>query len=146
MTRESIQCVRLPLRATTLLLPYSTVAEVVSTSIKAGPSPCLGKVDWRGVNIPVFSLERGCGIPVDVVSGRVRMAVLYGLHQPERLPYYGILLAAIPRTMVVHEGLFGDAKTDGGCTLFGMSSSLEGQEVFIPDLEELETWVIENLP
>ncbi|MGB9578333.1 MAG: chemotaxis protein CheW, partial [Halothiobacillaceae bacterium] len=76
---ERILCARLPLQGVSLLVPYACVAEIVSLSLRSNAGAFLGEVDWRGVRIPVLSLERACGREVEVPRGRVRLVVLYGL-------------------------------------------------------------------
>lgn len=140
MNQQQVMCVRLPLRGVSLLLPYACVAEIVSLTLRPQDSAFLGEVDWRGIRIPVVSLERGCNNPIDVAQGRVRLAVLYGLHDPARMPYYAVLLNGVPRT----EGLTSEQLEEtvaSTCELFGLGVTVAGQAVFVPDLEGVESWL-----
>ena len=136
--------IRLPLQNKTLLLPYSLVAEVATLSLRPKDGAFLGTVEWRGVRIPVFSLERGCGENADILAGRVRLAVLYGVKDTAKRPYYAMTLAGMPHTEsltsnqlpAVTEGL-----PEGLCPLLGMPTSLRDEVVFVPDVLELEAWM-----
>ncbi|MEW6446253.1 MAG: chemotaxis protein CheW [Pseudomonadota bacterium] len=141
MSQARVLCVRLPLDGMSLLLPYACVAEIVSLSLRAEDSALLCEVDWRGIRVPVVSLERACGEPIDVPRGRARLAVLYGLHDRERTPYYALLLNGVPRTdSLAAEDIV--ERADGhGCDLLGMSVEVEGQSLFLPDLQALEAWL-----
>ncbi|MEW6765164.1 MAG: chemotaxis protein CheW [Pseudomonadota bacterium] len=141
MSDRQILCVRLPLRDVSLLLPYACVAEIVSLSLRPEDSAILGEVDWRGIRVPVVSLERGCGEPIDVPRGRMRLAVLYGLHDREHLPYYAILLTGVPRTESLRAEQVMTRDSQGTCELLGMEAEVGGQAVFIPDLQALEAWL-----
>jgi len=140
MSEHKVMCVRLPLQGVNLLIPYACVAEVVSLMLRPRDGAYLGEVEWRGLNVPVVSLERGCDKPIDVPRGRVRLAVLYGLHDPARLPYYAVLLNGVPRTEgITSEQL--ESMVEGGCKLLGLGVKQEGQTVFVPDLEGVESWL-----
>lgn len=141
MSKTQILCVRLPLRGMSLLLPYACVAEIVSLSLRPEDSAILGEVDWRGIRVPVLSLERACGNPIDVPRGRVRLAVLYGLRERERLPYYAVLLTGVPRTESLRAEQLQEQADAEGCALLGMGAEVGGQTVHIPDLQALEAWL-----
>ncbi len=139
-----VLAIRLPLQGSTLVLPYSLVAEVATLSLRPMAGGYLGMVEWRGVRIPVFSLERGCGESVEILAGRVRLAVLYGVKDPARRPYYALTLSGMPHTESVTQAQL-LAPTEGvaesACGLLGMSARLGSDAVFIPNIDELETWM-----
>lgn len=140
MSDERILCARLPLQGLSLLVPYACVAEIVNLSLRSNVGAFLGEVDWRGVRIPVLSLERACGREIDIPRGRVRLAVLYGLRDKERLPYYAIVLDGAPRTESIQADLLEEAK-DGQCSLLDMAIGMAGQTHHVPNLEAIEGWL-----
>jgi chemosensory pili system protein ChpC len=123
-----------------LLLPYACVAEIVNLSLRSNVGAFLGEVDWRGIRIPVLSLERACGREVEVPRGRVRLVVLYGLRDKENLPYYAIVLNGAPRTESVEPDLIEEGPSSN-CTLLGNEVRMGGQVFHIPDLEAIEVWL-----
>lgn len=135
-----ILCARLPLQGLSLLVPYACVAEIVNLSLRSNVGAFLGEVEWRGVRIPVISLERACGREVEVPRGRVRLAVLYGLRDKDTIPYYAIVLDGAPRTESVQADRLEDGQASA-CGLFGQGVTIEGQPYFIPDLEAIEVWL-----
>lgn len=137
---ERILCARLPLQGASLLLPYACVAEIVNLSLRSNVGAFLGEVDWRGIRIPVLSLERACGREVEVPRGRVRLVVLYGLRDKENLPYYAIVLNGAPRTESVEPDLIEEGPSSN-CTLLGNEVRMGGQVFHIPDLEAIEVWL-----
>ncbi|HER19730.1 MAG TPA: hypothetical protein ENO14_01640 [Chromatiales bacterium] len=140
MSDERILCARLPLQGLSLLVPYACVAEIVNLSLRSNVGAFLGEVDWRGIRIPVLSLERACGREIDVPRGRVRLAVLYGLRDKARLPYYAVVLDGAPRTESVQSDLLEDAQA-GQCSLLDMAIGMAGQTHHVPDLEAIEGWL-----
>ncbi|MEO1751719.1 chemotaxis protein CheW [Thiofaba sp. EF100] len=137
---ERILCARLPLQGVSLLVPYACVAEIVNLSLRSNVGAFLGEVDWRGVRIPVLSLERACGREVEVPRGRVRLVVLYGLRDKESLPYYAIVLDGAPRTESVQAERLEEGQA-GDCGLLGSGVRMGGQTYHIPDLEAIELWL-----
>jgi chemosensory pili system protein ChpC len=139
-----VLAIRLPLQDKTLLLPYSMVAEVASLSLRTQDGTFLGSVEWRGVRVPVFSLERACGQDVDILAGRVRLAVLYGMTDPARRPYYALVLAGMPRTESIMPSQLTTPEETGAeeaCALLGLPARLSGESVFMPNIQELEAWM-----
>lgn len=137
---ERILCARLPLQGVNLLVPYACVAEIVNLSLRRNVGAFLGEVDWRGVRIPVLSLERACGREVEVPGGRVRLVVLYGLRDKESLPYYAIVLDGAPRTESVQAERLEEGQASD-CRLLGSGVMMGGQTYHIPDLEAIEVWL-----
>jgi chemosensory pili system protein ChpC len=138
--------IRLPLTDKTVLLPYSMVAEVASLSLRPQSGGCLGLVEWRGVRIPVFSLERGCGTKVEILAGRVRVAVLYGVGNPEKRPYYALVLSGMPRTETIVPAQLAALPADeiqNECRILGTGAVLAEETVYIPHALELEAWLDE---
>jgi len=136
--------IRLPLQDKTLLLPYSMVAEVASLSLRTQEGGFLGGVEWRGVRVPVFSLERACGQSVDILAGRVRLAVLYGVNNPSKRPYYALVLTGMPRTESISSAQLSaaeDTQSQGACALLGVPTLLGGELVFMPNIQALEAWM-----
>ena len=143
-SQAKILSIRLPLQDKTLLLPYSMVAEVASLSLRTQDGAFLGSVEWRGVRVPVFSLERACGQDVDILAGRVRLAVLYGVSDPAKRPYYALVLAGMPRTesiMSTQLTTLDETVSQEECALLGMPALLGGERVFMPHIQELEAWM-----
>ena len=141
---SKVLSIRLPLQGHTLLLPYSMVAEVASLSLRPQEGGFLGDVEWRGVRIPVFSLERACAQSVDILAGRVRLAVLYGVSDPAKRPYYALILAGMPHTETVTPSLLiapDEADAQGACALLGVPAMLGDEIVFMPNIQELEAWM-----
>ncbi len=144
INQAKILGIRLPLHDKTLLLPYSMVAEVSSLSLRAQAGAFIGTVEWRGVHVPVFSLERACGQSVEILSGRVRLAVLYGVTDPSKRPYYALMLAGMPHTeSIMPTQLTTSDRPESleACALLGTPALLGGEQVFMPNIQELEAWM-----
>ncbi|MDD2893048.1 MAG: hypothetical protein PHF20_03870 [Halothiobacillaceae bacterium] len=144
ISQAKVLAIRLPLQDKTLLLPYSMVAEVASLSLRPQEGGFVGNVEWRGVHIPVFSLERGCGQSMDILAGRVRLAVLFGVSDTANRPYYALVLSGMPRTESITSTQLkpvDEAESQGACALFGQPAIFGGELLFMPNIQELEAWM-----
>ena len=98
-----VQCALVPLREGALLTPNTLIAEVVEyrapEPVHRAPAWYLGRLRWRGLPLPVISLERLMGGAPDLATdARTRLVVLYGLGERRRaLPYYGVVARGLPR-------------------------------------------------
>jgi len=97
----SVRCMLLPLNNLNLLVPNSAVAEIIGYSaprqLPDSSDWLRGVVLWRGVYIPVVSVERLCGLDTAEVRPRARIAIIYNPDKDEELPYLGIHIQDIPR-------------------------------------------------
>ena len=91
---ESVRCMLLPLSSINLLVPNSAVAEIIGYSTPMALSDSSewfpGVVLWRGVYVPVVSLEEMCSIDTAMVGPRSRVAIIYNPEKDAELPYLGI--------------------------------------------------------
>ena len=108
---EVIRCMQLPLWNMQLLVPNSTVAEIIGYDRSQDSSAqgwYEGTIPWRGVMVPVLSVERMCEQASAEPGARTRIAVIYNPQGDEDLPYLGIILQDIPRAYLAEqEGLSG---------------------------------------
>lgn len=100
-TSTSVRCMLLPLNGLNLLVPNSAVAEIIGYSTpRALPGSSdwfQGVVLWRGVYVPVVSVERLCEMATAEVRPRARIAIIYNPEKDADLPYLGIHIQDIPR-------------------------------------------------
>ena len=112
-----VRCMLLPLSTINLLIPNSTVAEIVGYS---SPRPLAGSSEWfpgivlwRGVYIPVVAVEQMCDIATAGVGPRARIAVIYNPEKDPELPYVGIHMQDIPRAYLADPDSTESGSSDG---------------------------------
>jgi len=137
----AVRCMLLPLSSINLLIPNSTVAEIVGYS---SPSPLAGSsawfpgvVLWRGVYVPVVKVEEMCAIETAAVSTRSRFAMLYNPNKDDDLPYLGIHIQDIPRAYLAEvENM--ESGSDDGLSQY-LLSRVDEDDVsrFIPNLDKI---------
>lgn len=143
-TTQTLTCVLIPMKDRQLLLPNVSVAEVVdhATDLAPGNGPdwLAGYLEWRGLRLPVVSYEAANGgDPIHPARGRGRVVVLntIGAHH-QALPFLAVVTQGIPsqtRLEATQIQASGDGST-GPADL--MIVDLEGEQVYIPNMEFLE--------
>ena len=91
-----------------VLLPNAIIAEVVSYKdlehIESSPNWLLGKINWRGYELPVIcynSLSTGTDSSHQNVG---RVAVIKALGNIEKMPYFAMVVSGVPRLQLVTQG------------------------------------------
>ncbi len=144
---NEIRGVTLPVGERSLLLPNAAVAELIAYQApepqSGAPDWLLGHLDWRGVRIPVVSVEKALQIPAAAAeSKRMRIAVLNTLNGNEKLPYIGVLTVGISRLARIHpDSLAEDPDDPIRSELILKSVQMADQPAWIPDLDALEKWI-----
>ncbi|MAR89816.1 MAG: chemotaxis protein CheW [Pseudomonadota bacterium] len=146
-TPEQIASLLIPMIGRPMLLPNVAVAEIVSWEQperrEGAPDWLLGQVQWRGVAVPVVSLELMNAADVEDAGSGQRLAVVNGVGECQ-LPFYAISVQGLPRLVrvfpeeLVEEEVSSDPAYD---TLVLVS----GERAVIPDLAQVEQQLNQNL-
>ena len=103
-TPEQIASLLIPMIGRPMLLPNVAVAEIVSWEQperrEGAPDWLLGQVQWRGVAVPVVSLELMNAADVEDAGSGQRLAVVNGVGECQ-LPFYAISVQGLPRLVRV---------------------------------------------
>jgi chemosensory pili system protein ChpC len=148
---SEVRSVLIPLADRQLLLPNAVVAEVMGyqqpEAVEDKPEWFLGNMVWRGVMIPVISFESMAGGEVMTPGTRGRIAIMNGLNGNQRLSHYGMVVQGIPSLVRVSvENVLPKAEdqTDGSA-LIRQAVELDLSPAYIPDLDEIERLLIEQI-
>ncbi|QKT04259.1 chemotaxis protein CheW [Ectothiorhodospiraceae bacterium 2226] len=143
----ALRAVLMPLYELSVLLPNAAVAEVIryqdAHPMAGAPPWWLGKLPWRGIYVPLISLEAFLSAPVPPPEARRRIAVLNTLNGNPALPFMAIVGAGTPQLQVVSAEMIspsGQPSRPGGllCSL-----ELNGRPTHVPDLDALEAAALE---
>jgi len=148
ITTDQVRSVLIPLQGAQLLLPNASVAEVVGYEppelLSDAPDWLLGQVSWRGQSVPLVSLERIMGQPMDEQTSRqTRLAICYTLNGNTQAPYIAILAASIPRLIQISDNNIkpeSEARELGSEVL--RQVRVDGEPALVPDLDALEHRVL----
>lgn len=128
-----------------LLLPNATIAEVLSFAppepIPGAPDWLLGRIRWRGWQLPLIAFSRMTGIAQEEGGLGSRAVVLKALGANAREPYFAMLTQGFPRLVTVSKERLIHEPDDE--LPWGMHARvrLNEDEAFIPDLEAIETLI-----
>lgn len=106
---REIRGVMLPVTGGRVLVPNTTMAEVISyarpTPIEGAPPWLLGRLGWRGWGLPVLAFSTLAGTADSESTDNARVAILKALSGHARLPYFGVLTQGFPRLTLISEDL-----------------------------------------
>jgi len=143
----------LSLNGERVILPNTTVAEIIpyvsadalSPSVqKEAPEWLLGTVAWRGVSIPLLSMETILGSQYKAPDKRSSIAIINAVGNVAGVPFFAIVTQGIPRLLQVAEDTLslieesGDSHKAAACHVV-----LEGDVAVIPDMDVVESMLKE---
>lgn len=145
-----LPCVMIPMTDRQLLLPNVSIAEVVdyvdAEAQPNAPAWLVGKLSWRGLDLPVISYDAVNGGAATLPnSNRGRIAVLntIGKHH-DTLPFLALITQGIPSQARLTENQIVPTEGNSGPADL-MVVDVEGHTAYIPNLEYLESLVAENV-
>ena len=126
-----------------LMLPNAVIAEILSVAdpepIEDAPDWLLGRIRWRGWQVPLvsFSTLAGIGAHDESLRGQ-RVLVLKTLGGDARLPYFAMLTQGFPRLVTVSPAMLveePDAQLGEGVAA---AVRYQDEEVLVPDMDSIE--------
>ena len=137
---EQIASLLIPMIGRPLLIPNVAVAEIVGWNQpekqEGSPDWMLGTVDWRGVALPVVSLELMNNPEIEDASQGARLAVINGVGEC-KLPFYAISVQGLPRLVrVFPEELSSEEESQDPA--YDSLVMVSGERAVIPDLANVE--------
>ncbi len=134
-----------------LLLPNATIAEVMSYAdpepIEDTPEWLLGRIRWRGWQLPLIAFARLSGIADEQGGLGSKVIVLKALGGDPKFPYFALLTQGFPRLVTVsRDTLVTDTSVDAALP-DGVQARvlLNENEALLPDLEHVEVLISQAL-
>jgi chemosensory pili system protein ChpC len=142
---EEIPAFVVSLQKSTILLPNSSVAEIIPYEPlqRVGESPdwFLGLLGWRGVQVPVVSFEmltlRGASFSLVSVSS-ASLVVVRGVTASEEMPYFALVSQTLPRLVRVREDMLFESAEEAQETEV-IKARLADEVVSLPNVDYIET-------
>jgi chemosensory pili system protein ChpC len=136
-----------------LLLPNATIAEVLSYAdpepIANAPSWLLGRIRWRGWQLPLVAFSRLSGISAEAGGGLgSKVVVLKALGGDTKTPFFAMLTQGFPRLVTVsRDTVVADGGSDDETLPDGVQARvmLNEDSALLPDLEKIESMIGEAL-
>lgn len=133
-----------------LLLPNATIAEVLSYAdpepVDDAPDWLLGRMRWRGWQLPLVSFSRFTGIADERGGLGSKVIVLKALGGDSKHPFFALLTQGFPRLVTVTEAALA-AESDDGTVPEGVLARvrLNDDDALLPDLSAIEDRINEAL-
>lgn len=148
-TALGVASLLIPLDRELMLLPNAAVAEIVGyrepAAVEDGPRWLLGLMSWRGISLPLISLEAMRGGEPPLPADRARIAVMNSATGNQDLQFYAVVLRGIPGLVrasheTVAPGPDSEARPEG---VLG-HALVNGEPAIIPDLDAVERMLREG--
>ena len=142
-TAQIIRGVLIQVADARLLLPNATIAEVLSYAdpdrVENAPDWLLGRIRWRGWQLPLVSFSRFAGIAEEQGGMGSKVIVLKALGGDPKRPFFAVLTHGFPRLVTVTEAALG-ADADSEEVPEGVLARvrLNEDDALLPDLAALE--------
>jgi chemosensory pili system protein ChpC len=138
---EPVECMMIPVKAQTLLVPVVSVAEMALVAPifpdNSGPDWFLGYYSWRNGRVPLVSFEKLNGESVAGINPNGRIAVFNSTGVDEDVPFIAIPTQGIPRNITVaKEDILGYNTTTHIYELMHVRVGVE--ELVIPDITGIQ--------
>lgn len=140
---EQLKCLVLPVQGPPVLVPNSAVAEIITQQDIAlaedTPDWFLGMGRWRGIDIPLISLDRLTGERGDAPDPAGRFVVLFGLGEADAPGFYGVRIESLPRTETLDNERLRPSDESPHPSEFIQARAVIGgdRECLIPDFDAL---------
>lgn len=102
MADKEIQTIMAPLTRGYVMLPVSSVAEVLNFTspqpLKKAPPWLLGELAWNGWQVPVINYERLMKTHINkTAASRTRILIIKTLGESAQVNYIGLVIQGLPR-------------------------------------------------
>jgi len=147
--KKEVYSLMIPTVDSNILLPNSNIAEIVpfsnvglSSEGDEKPNWYLGHLLWRGLDIPLVSIDIIQGVSDPQADKRSRVAIAHTLNSNSDLPYIAIVVQGIPRLSHVTQDnivLLSDKDTSDAEK---MHVTVDSVGASIPDIDKLEEMIL----
>lgn len=142
--QAQVKCLLLPLEDDVVVLPNSLVAEIVAyqkvQSAVDGPDWLIGRVEWRGHDLPLLSFEVACGQPLEPLGRKVQFVVMNVLNIGVGLNFYALRIHGIPRFEFIDRSKIAAAvQQTRQSELVATRVFINGVSAFIPNIDRFES-------
>lgn len=141
-SNQTLSCVMIPVNGRQLLLPNVSIAEVVDYASQdpemGTPDWLAGKLEWRGLNLPVISYDVANGGALSVPGEHRGRLVVLNTVNAGKLRFLALITQGIPSQVRVTEDQLRRLDGENGPADL-MQVDVDGETVWIPNLDYLES-------
>lgn len=138
---DALECLLIPIKAHTLIVPKVTVAEMALVAPifpdNSGPDWFLGFYSWRNGRVPLLSFEKLNGESVAGINPNGRIAVFNNTGIADDVPFLAIPTQGIPKAISVAKEDILNARR-GNRIFEKLHLQLGAEDYVLPDVAGLE--------
>jgi len=142
---QLIKCVILTLRKENVIVPNALVAEIISVKdledSEDTPAWFLGKMSWRGAEVPLLSFEAASGDKMNKVNLNTQAVVLYAVGKDGEVtenPYLGLVMSGVPHvSRFAREQIITDVDAVEDHPMVAQKVRINGASVSILDVDAM---------
>lgn len=140
---DSVRSLWVPLEGANLLVPNVAIAEVIGYQpfelVETNTDWLLGSLHWRGLIVPVVSMENMCGQALPESGRNARIAIVNSTRYRAKLDFYAIVTSGIPRLINSDSDALGEAvEMDGLPDTVASQVQIGSERALIPDLQQVQ--------
>ena len=137
---ESVRCLIVPSAPGFLVIPSAAVAEIVPLSLNAthAEGNLLGFMSWRGIEVPVYSIEGMTGGEIPEFGKRSKVFIFYPWKGAEKNLFFAIAIKHDPRPRLLsREDITPNDNEPLDSDFISASFIYDGEIAVIPDLQAI---------
>jgi len=149
-TTDFIPCMLIPLRQHYLLLPNTTIAEVIPmprmTAIENKPKDWLGQYQWHSQLLAIIDLESLIEQNEQPDNNANKLCVLYSINTNSKLQAYALPCYGAPQLIHLNETalkLVEDGEVES--EYLHCRTHIGNKVAYIPNLDKLEAMILQHL-
>ena len=140
---QFVHCMLIPLQRHYLLLPNSSIAEVIPRTGVAEPRSSdeswLSYISWQNREIPVVQLESLLSGSDEVLSDGNRLCIINGINPQANIQSYAIPCNGSPQLITLNQAALRLTHDDNTSPYLHCQIKISNKVAFIPNLDQLET-------
>jgi len=146
---KEIRSILLPLINGTLLLPHSSMVEMLpereALPVKGMPSWVLGELEWSGEKIPLLALEGLFKLESNENVKRTRVIIISCLSENYKYKYLAIRATGVPTLVQLAADNFAvEENAVDKASFVQFKAQFKGQTVIVPDMQGLEKSIVSS--
>ncbi len=146
---DAIRCMLLPLKDKLLLIPNTTVMEVVhfphTEPAETAPDYWVGHFNWRTQQPPIIDIDALLAQRPAENQDATHVCILKGIHKPDTLNAYALPCYAPPQLININMDTLQSLTQTKDDWLYGQIN-IGSKATLIPNLDALEALIIDGTP
>lgn len=137
-----VHCMLIPLHQHYLLLPNSSIAEVIpKTGVaeqRSEHQDWLGFIDWQGEQLPVVHLEKLLNHDTEIPSAANKLCIINGINDEAGIASYAIPCSGSPQLITLNQSALHLTHDDNNSPYLHCQIKISNKVALIPNLDRLE--------